>query len=88
MDGWVDTEAAAIAAAVDADDAGADAARVALGAVPLLTLLLMCAARPQEALAAEVGHEDPRNGELAVRLLEAPFVLEAADRAEADSWAI
>ncbi|KXZ53919.1 hypothetical protein GPECTOR_6g837 [Gonium pectorale] len=41
----------------------------------------------QEALAAEIGSEDPRNGELTVRLLEAPFVFEA-DAAEAASWAI
>ncbi|GLC42145.1 hypothetical protein PLESTB_000635800 [Pleodorina starrii] len=42
----------------------------------------------QEALAAEIGCEDPRNGELTVRLLEAPFVYESSDRAEAESWAI
>ncbi len=41
----------------------------------------------QEALAAEIGSEDPRNGELTVRLLEAPFVYDT-DRAEADSWAM
>jgi hypothetical protein len=41
----------------------------------------------QEALVAEIGCEDPRNGELTVRLLDLPFVFEG-DRAEADSWAI
>ncbi|KAG2496729.1 hypothetical protein HYH03_005142 [Edaphochlamys debaryana] len=41
----------------------------------------------QEALAAELGSEDPRNGELTVALLERAFV-EEADRAEAESWAI
>ncbi|GLI64360.1 hypothetical protein VaNZ11_007601 [Volvox africanus] len=41
----------------------------------------------QEALANEIGAEDPRNGELTVRLLETPFVF-GTDRAEAESWVI
>ncbi|GIL52118.1 hypothetical protein Vafri_8045 [Volvox africanus] len=41
----------------------------------------------QEALATEIGSEDPRNGELTVRLLETPFVF-GTDRAEAESWVI
>lgn len=41
----------------------------------------------QAQLAAEVGSEDPRNGELTVRLLELPFVYDG-DKAEAETWVV
>jgi hypothetical protein len=39
-------------------------------------------------LEEEVGAEDPWNGELAVRLLDMPFIDPAADAAEAAAWQV
>jgi hypothetical protein len=39
-------------------------------------------------LADEVAGEDPRNGELLVRLVDAPFVALPGDKGELESWVV
>ncbi|MEW5309299.1 MAG: hypothetical protein WDW38_001194 [Sanguina aurantia] len=58
-----------------------------LAAHPLTILTCTRSSPVQLQLAEEVASEDPRNGEVVVRLLDLPFVTES-DRAEIESWLV